>query len=90
MTLAAPRHISQEHTERGCDARGRDTRPTSGALCHEVDVNITWIERDFPGDTYFPDLDLEPWDLKSEEAIEPSGQIPFAYRFSVYERKKSA
>jgi dihydrofolate reductase len=51
---------------------------------------ITWIERDFPGDTNFPEFDLEAWDLVSEELIEPSGQIPFAYRFSVYERKKAA
>jgi dihydrofolate reductase len=49
---------------------------------------ITWIERDFAGDTYFPEFDLDEWELVEEESIEPSGQIPFAYRFSTYDRKR--
>jgi hypothetical protein len=38
------RYIPQEHTERGCNARSRDARPTAGPLCHEVGVKIVWIE----------------------------------------------
>jgi dihydrofolate reductase len=49
---------------------------------------MTWIERDFAGDTYFPEFDLAQWELVEEEVFEPSGQIPFAYRFSTYDRKR--
>lgn len=44
---------------------------------------LTRIERDVPGDTYFPEVDLSGWRLVEEER-HPEGDLPFA--FLTYER----
>ncbi len=44
---------------------------------------LTRLERNVPGDTYFPEVDLSGWRLVEEEQ-HPEGELPFA--FLTYER----
>ncbi|MBU8896164.1 dihydrofolate reductase [Corallococcus sp. H22C18031201] len=44
---------------------------------------LTRLERDVPGDTYFPELDLSGWRLVEEER-HPEGELPYA--FLTYQR----
>ncbi|HEX8699871.1 MAG TPA: dihydrofolate reductase [Myxococcaceae bacterium] len=47
---------------------------------------LTRIERDFPGDTYFPEVDLSGWKLIEEEHPPASGPDALPYSFLTYER----
>jgi dihydrofolate reductase len=47
---------------------------------------LTRIEKDFPGDTYFPELDESAWRLVEREDHEATAEIPFAYSFEIWER----
>jgi len=60
----------------------RDALPLADRLC------ITWIDRDFPGDTFFPDVDWSAWRLVDEERHPAGDGAPFAYRFATYERAR--
>lgn len=44
---------------------------------------ITWIEKNFEGDAHFPEIDLAPFELKSETKRE----APFKHSYCVYSRK---
>ena len=58
----------------------RDALPLADRLC------MTWIDRDFPGDTFFPEVDWSAWRLVDEERHPAGDGAPFAYRFATYER----
>jgi dihydrofolate reductase len=47
---------------------------------------LTLIERDFPGDTYFPEVDLSGWRLIEQEHHPASGPDALPYAFLTYER----
>jgi dihydrofolate reductase len=47
---------------------------------------LTRIERDFPGDTYFPEVDLSGWKLIEGEHHPASGPEDLPYSFLTYER----
>jgi len=47
---------------------------------------LTRIERDFPGDTFFPELDESAWRLLDRERHEATTEIPFAYSFEIWEK----
>lgn len=47
---------------------------------------LTRIERDFPGDTYFPQVDLSGWKLVEQEHHPASGPEALPYSFLTYER----
>jgi dihydrofolate reductase len=47
---------------------------------------LTRIERDFPGDTYFPEVDLSRWKLIEQEHHPASGPDALPYAFLTYER----
>jgi dihydrofolate reductase len=49
-------------------------------------LHITEIERDFDGDTLFPDFDPSRWREVSRERIAPGGERGFAYAFVEYVR----
>ena len=48
-------------------------------------LHMTEIERDFEGDTSFPEFDRSRWREVSRERIAPDGQRGFAYAFVEYE-----
>lgn len=48
---------------------------------------LTEIERDYPGDVYFPDIDPALWTELSRESHEEQG---LRYHFVVYERRPQA
>jgi dihydrofolate reductase len=57
------------------------------ALSRADRLYLTRIERDFPGDTFFPELDESAWRLVDRERYEPTAETPFAYSFEVWERR---
>jgi dihydrofolate reductase len=49
-------------------------------------LHLTWIEQEFPGDTFFPEFDDSAWRLTEREDHEATAETPFAYSFRVYDR----
>jgi dihydrofolate reductase len=47
---------------------------------------LTLIHKDFPGDTFFPEVDLGRFRLVLREDREPTEEVPFAYSFLTYDR----
>jgi dihydrofolate reductase len=56
------------------------------ALPYADRLQLTRIEQEVAADTFFPELDLTGWRLTEEERYEPEGEVPFAYRFEVWDR----
>jgi dihydrofolate reductase len=57
------------------------------ALARADRLYLTRIERDFPGDTFFPAFDESAWRLTASERHEPTAETPFAYSFEIWERR---
>lgn len=49
-------------------------------------IYLTRIHAEVEGDTFFPDIDLDEWELVSEEHHEADEKNEFDYSFLVYER----
>jgi dihydrofolate reductase len=47
---------------------------------------LTRIEAEFPGDAFFPEIDLDAWRRVEEERREAGEGFPHSYRFEVWER----
>jgi dihydrofolate reductase len=47
---------------------------------------LTRIGQDFPGDTFFPELDESAWRLVEQEDHAATEETPLAYSFEVWER----
>jgi dihydrofolate reductase len=55
---------------------------------HRADrLYLTRIDRDFTGDTFFPEYEESAWRLAEREHHEATPEIPFAYSFEVWERE---
>ncbi|WP_147533700.1 dihydrofolate reductase [Bacillus marasmi] len=48
---------------------------------------ITMIHHTFPGDTYFPEINMEEWKAIFQEPGIKDDKNPFDYEFCIYERK---
>jgi dihydrofolate reductase len=48
---------------------------------------ITLIEHEFEADTYFPDFDIDDWQLLSSEEGITDEKNPYAFSFLVYEKR---
>ena len=48
---------------------------------------ITWVHDTFTADTFFPEINLDEWTEISHEDFEADSLNPYAYTFSIYERK---
>ena len=48
---------------------------------HCQKIYLTTVNKDFEGDTYFPDINYDEWDIlySSEEKINPKDDIPFKF-----------
>lgn len=51
---------------------------------------LTEVDAEVEGDTYFPSLDMDNWELISEEAHKADEKNEFDYTFKVYQRIKPA
>ena len=49
---------------------------------------ITFINEEFEGDTYFPNFNVEEWNLVSIEKGIKDEMNPYDYEFRIYDRKK--
>ncbi|HXU44829.1 MAG TPA: dihydrofolate reductase [Thermoanaerobaculia bacterium] len=52
-------------------------------------LDLTEIERDYDGDTRFPEVDWSAWRLVTRDRREAAGELP-AYSFALYERREDA
>ena len=48
---------------------------------------ITYIDHEFQGDTYFPEIDYGEWEVISRTPGEKNRDNSYSYYFEVYERK---
>jgi dihydrofolate reductase len=48
---------------------------------------ITLIEHEFEADTFFPEFDIEEWELQSSEDGINDAKNPYDYSFLVYEKR---
>jgi dihydrofolate reductase len=51
-------------------------------------VYITRVERDYEGDTAFPEIDYSEWKLVSEERYERGEEYEYPFAFLTYDRVK--
>ncbi|HEX3553693.1 MAG TPA: dihydrofolate reductase [Thermoanaerobaculia bacterium] len=51
-------------------------------------IQLTRIDRDFPGDTFFPECAEDDWQVVEREDHGPTKEAPFSYSFLVLDRKK--
>lgn len=51
-------------------------------------IYLTRIYANFEGDSFFPDIDTEKWELIEREEHEPDEKNPYPYAFLIYKRKK--
>ncbi|HVS00640.1 MAG TPA: dihydrofolate reductase [Thermoanaerobaculia bacterium] len=58
----------------------RETLPVADRLY------LTLIEKEFEGDTFFPDFDPSAWRVVEEERHEPDAEVPYAYTFQTLDR----
>ncbi|HEY8158115.1 MAG TPA: dihydrofolate reductase [Methylobacter sp.] len=49
---------------------------------------LTQIHKEFPGDTFFPELDAEQWIEVQREDIQDDHDVDFSYSFLKLERRK--
>jgi len=93
----APADVLVAHSlEEALDITGDDDEPFIGGGAHiyrmalENDlvdrIYLTRIHADVDGDTFFPEVDLEMWELVSEEYHEADDRNEHSYSFLVYER----
>jgi dihydrofolate reductase len=93
----APEDVRVAHSlEQALDIARSDDEPFIGGGAHiyrralENDlvdrIYLTRIHAEVEGDTFFPDLDLDEWELVSEECHEADEKNEHPYSFMVYER----
>ena len=49
-------------------------------------IQLTRIDRDFPSDTFFPEIEESEWRLVEREDHPATHAVPFAFSFLVYDR----
>src|SRR5947209_9358321 len=49
-------------------------------------IYLTVIEKEFPGDAFFPEIDETVWRKVEEERRKAGERAPYGYRFEVWER----
>jgi dihydrofolate reductase len=49
-------------------------------------IQLTRIDQDFAGDTFFPELDESRWRISEREDHPATEAVPFAFSFLVYDR----
>lgn len=52
-------------------------------------IYLTQIDLEIEGDTFFPQLNMDEWELVSEDPRRASGNNEYDHNFKVFERKKS-
>lgn len=48
---------------------------------------ITYMDKSFEADTFFPPFNLDDWELIELEVIDDDPSVDFSYRFETYERE---
>jgi len=51
-------------------------------------LNITHVHKKAPADIYFPEIDLNIWEITEKEEFKTDGENSIPYTYTIYERKK--
>ncbi len=51
-------------------------------------IYLTYIDEEFEGDTFFPEINESEWEVKSKEKGIKDEKNPYDYYFMIYERKR--
>ncbi len=51
---------------------------------------VTWIDHEFEGDTFFPEIDPAKWEITSETPGTTNEKNPYTYFFRIYEKRDSS
>lgn len=84
LDLAAPADDEEVFIAGGAELF-RETLPLADRL------HLTLIEKEFEGDTFFPDFDPADWRLVEEERHEPDEtdtEVPYGYTFQIHDRRR--
>ena len=95
----APEGVQVAHSlEEALDIAHNDNEPFIGGGAHiyrmALENNlvnrlyITRVHAEIDGDTFFPEFDLDEWELVSEEHHKADERNQYPYSFLVYERKR--
>ena len=95
----APEGVHVAHSlEEALDIARDDDEPFIGGGAHIyrialartlVDrIYLTRIHADVEGDTFFPDFDIDRWELVSEEHHQEDERNEFPFSFLIYERRE--
>ncbi len=68
-------------------AGGSDIYEQTIALYHTRRMYITRVYANFEGDAFFPDIDLDQWELIDMEEYEPDDKNKYPYAFMTYKKK---
>lgn len=78
-------HIAQQAHETECFViGGGEIYAQAIAIAHRI--YLTYIHAELAGDTYFPDLPLQQWQLISSQAHPADHRNQYPYTFTVWER----
>lgn len=58
------------------------------SLSYADKIELTRVHGEFEADTYFPELDMNDWELVHEEFHEKDEKHNYAFSYLTYERKK--
>ena len=58
-------------------------------LPHASKMYITRVQKPFEGDVFFPQFDLQDWELVEKIDVKDDSQNDFTYAFETYVRKKA-
>jgi len=74
-----------EHAEEAMVIGGADLFKTSLPQAHRL--YLTYIDEEFPGDTFFPEINNDDWLEVSQDIHQPDANNAYVYRFVVLERR---
>jgi dihydrofolate reductase len=57
------------------------------AIAKADKMYLTWIDGEIQGDTFFPQINFDEWEIIEKEDFPPENDCPFPYSFVTYKRK---
>ncbi|MFY9826092.1 MAG: dihydrofolate reductase [Thermoanaerobaculia bacterium] len=88
-------HSVDEALDRTQGAQGDEVFVAGGeeifrlALKRADRIQLTRIDKDFPGDTFFPEIGEDDWEVVEREDHGPTAETPFSYSFLVMDRRRA-
>ncbi|MGD8744170.1 MAG: dihydrofolate reductase [Candidatus Woesebacteria bacterium] len=59
------------------------------ALPRADKIYLTKVKKNYEGDTFFPEMDMNNWKVTSKESFKSNGDNPLAFEFIIYEKNET-